>query len=114
MKCCFIQLILIVGLISCNNINETKEPTQTVETPAKPKLDLPDSLFLSHFQILDSAAKRPPSDTMYYCCYDSVDFKVQYTRIEPDVESGYAGWDGFKPADLKKWHHWYDSVTTLK
>jgi hypothetical protein len=39
---------------------------------------------------------------------------VQYTKIEPDVDASYAGWDGFKSADLKKWHRWYDSVKTIK
>lgn len=103
--------LLFISFLSCNgNREETnykKERSNTIEVLKTFPLD---PLFQYHFMILDSAAKTPLTDTMYNCCYNSVNFMEAYTGIEADVEGDYGGATGFKKDDLHKWHQWYDTV----
>jgi hypothetical protein len=104
-----ICILLISSVASCNNKQkqqaaEKQEPKRQIS----PRHRIPDSILLSHFRILDSAARMPAKDAMYHCCLNSVNFMESYTGIEADVESDYFGATGFKKQDLQKWHEWYD------
>lgn len=101
--------ILFLSLLSCNE-DKQKQPVGNKGSKWKIPMAhrIPDSIFQYHFRILDSAAKSPPRDTMYHCCYNSANFMVENTGIDADVEYDYGGATGFKKEDLVKWHEWYD------
>ena len=102
--------ILFLSIVaSCNNDKEQRIVEDQESKSKKPTMHgIPDSLFLYHFRILDSAAQFPPEDTMYHCCHSSVEFMEEFTHIPSDSESDYFGSTGFKREDLQKWHEWYD------
>ena len=64
--------------------------------------------FIAHFNCLDSCASSNPTDTIYGCCKQSIDFMVTRTKIEitPDVTS-FIGRTSFTRTDLENWHSWF-------
>jgi hypothetical protein len=103
-------ILFPVLFTSCDSNGDEKHTVNKQDSiPKKIKIHrIPEELFLYHFKILDSAAKMPMKDTMYNCCWNSVNFMEEYTGIEADVDGDYAGATGFKKGDLRKWHEWYD------
>ena len=103
--------ILCISLFaSCISSGDEKPPAIRQDTVPKKVIihRIPEELFLYHLGILDSAARTPMKDTMYYCCWNSVNFMEENTGIEADVDGDYVGATGFKKGDLKKWHEWFD------
>lgn len=102
-------LLLSCLVIACGHARDKEaaavpNPVMTATSVAS----IPDSFFLYHFKILDSAAQLPPKDSCYHCCYSSIQFMEQYTGIEAEVDEDYFGPKGFKKEDLRKWHDWFD------
>lgn len=108
MRQSLVSILVLCSIVSCNNDNQNLAVEEANSTEKKPVLSrIPDSVFHYHFKILDSVAKNPPKDTMYRCCSNSVNFMVENTGIDADVEYDYFGATGFKKEDLRKWHVWY-------
>ena len=63
--------------------------------------------FEYHFNILDSVVQQRPSDTLYMCCYSSIDFMEEKTEIEPSSPGDFFGRSYFTKKDWEKWHDWY-------
>lgn len=113
MKIIIIGTLLLISGLSCRGDKQTAEEKKQVRQGSMVPNTF-DSISQYHCNILDSAAKNPPKDTMYHCCYNSVNFMEATTGIAADVEGDYAGATGFKKTDLQKWHQWYDSAKSVR
>jgi len=102
-------ILFISSAVSCNNKDKQQTAKkQDSKREISLKHTIPESIFLYHLRILDSAVRMPAKDTMYHRCYNSIDFMERATGIGANVEGDYAGATGFKKQDLQKWHEWYD------
>ena len=61
-----------------------------------------------HFKVLDRAAKKSKTDTIY-CCQVSADFMERNTYIETGTVGNMLGRYGFTKETLKQWHKWYNN-----
>lgn len=67
-----------------------------------------DTTFKYHFNLLDSAVKASPNDTVYNCCTQSIKFMEIKTGIESRSDGTLLGKLFFTKKELQKWQEWYD------
>jgi hypothetical protein len=72
-------------------------------------LDIYDSSFAYHFQILDSAKSSKPFDSIYRCCVPSIKFMEDKTGIQSITDGTFIGKIEFTEYDLIRWHGWYNN-----
>jgi hypothetical protein len=100
-------IYLSVFAFACNANKPNKSMSKTKEA------DFSDSIKY-HFQILDSAVKANPQDTIYHCCTPSIKFMEINTSIESKADGTLFGKLYFSKDEWKKWHHWYENNTGKK
>ncbi len=108
MRRILVYILFVSSGASCNN-----DKHQTVEKKESKSVLLalhriPDSVFTYHLKVLDSVANAHPRDTLYKCCFSSVNFIEAKTGIEANVDGDYFGAIGFTKKDLRNWQDWYD------
>lgn len=107
----FIKIVLTVSLLNCcsNNDQSDKKLTYTEKNPLQNESDsLYHDAIRHHLQILDSARKAHPNDTVYYCCTPSINFMELNSKIEASSDGTQLGRLAFTRVDLQKWHEWYE------
>ena len=87
--------------LSCNT---NQQSNKSIET----NMSAGDTTFQYHFNLLDSAAKANPNDTVYHCCTQSIKFMEIKTDIESRSDGTLLGKLSFTKQELQKWHEWYD------
>ena len=64
--------------------------------------------FRAHFRCLESCAASNPTDTIFRCCKQSIDFMVNKTEIESKaLIISWIGRTSFTRADLDNWRQWF-------
>lgn len=96
MKITVILFFGIFTLMSCKAFDKG-ENSNTSKT---------DSLFLVHFEVLDSIASNDFIDSTLICI-ESIQFMEFNTGISSSTDGNYFGKTSFTKNDLKAWHDWY-------
>jgi hypothetical protein len=104
MKIHFISIMLL-GLFDCCNSNKQSNKNAVEKNI---NTEMADTSFKYHFNILDSAIRAKPNDSIYTCCSPSIKFMEVNTGIDAHSDGTLLGKLVFSKEDLRKWHEWYD------